>query len=435
MKLFSILLIALLLSISYGQNSQEVKVGSNRYDFYTGYILVNQTTNTSLFYSLTSAANTTINDPKPLILWMQGGPGCSSLYGVWMEFGPWYVANISGNLQLQERDITWGTYYHILTVDNPCTVGFNLRGTCNITDTQQAMIEVYYFLVGFFEKFPQLSKNPFYIFGESYGGKYIPYLAYEILNRGTKGFNFSGIGIGNPWTHPISQLDVFARSTYSMGIIGTNFRDQLIGYQTKGKENMINQQWMNATDMFNKVEDLLSDFNLTGGIFLNNFRDYSATEPLITVYGLTQAYLNSTSTKKWFNVSTDFNYNLCNGDVYQWWYSDFMKSVSDILSFVIQRTRVLLFNGADDIEVNTSGVLDFIRQLDWPGIKNFLKAPRQIWNSSYGILGSAKTYGNLTFVTVSGAGHMVPYYQPYSALDMVLRFVSNNTNWTKPFQH
>jgi vitellogenic carboxypeptidase-like protein len=417
------------------ETQETIKVGSNSYDFYTGYIMVNQTTNTSLFYSLSSAANKSLSAPNPLILWMQGGPGCSSLYGVWMEFGPWLVVVNGSNLTMQERDITWATYYHILTIDNPCTVGFNQRGTCNITSTQQAMVEVYYFLLSFFKAYPQLTNNPFYIFGESYGGKYIPYLAYEIITRGAKGFNFSGIGIGNAWTSPIVQLDVFARSTYSMGVIGQNFRDQLILYQTTGKANMINQQWINGTNMFNLVEDLLTDFNSTGGIFLNNYRDYSATEPIIVTYGLTQSFLNSTSTKQWFNVTPDFNYILCNGDVYVWWYPDFMQSVSDILSVVIQNTRVLLFNGADDIEVNTSGVLDFIGELSWPGIKKFQKAPKQIWNSTQGVLGTAKTYNNLTFVTVYKAGHMVPFYQPYSALDMVLRFINQDNNWSQPFPH
>lgn len=57
-----------------------------------------------------------------------------------MEFGPFVVVNNSGNLEVAERNITWGTYYHILTVDNPCTVGYNLAGTCNITNALDAEI-------------------------------------------------------------------------------------------------------------------------------------------------------------------------------------------------------------------------------------------------------------------------------------------------------
>lgn len=109
---------------------------------------------------------------------------------------------------------------------------------------------------------------------------------------------------------------------------------------------------------------------------MNNYRDYSATEPLDALYGLTNAYLNSESTKELFGVPVDLNYELCNGNVYLWWFPDFMQDVSNILTFVIENTRVLIYNGADDIEVNTSGVLDFIAQLGWKDIKKYLKSEK-----------------------------------------------------------
>jgi len=154
--------------------------------FYTGYLQANQTTNASLFYQLYPAINSTLDDPKPLILWLEGGPGCSSQYGSWLEFGPYYIANISGELRPQKREVTWSQYYHLLLIDNPSNAGFSQPGSDNVTDTETSQIEVYNVLVQFFEIYPQLKNNSFFIFGESYAGHYIPYLAYEILSRGAQ---------------------------------------------------------------------------------------------------------------------------------------------------------------------------------------------------------------------------------------------------------
>ena len=349
-----------------------------------------------------------------------------------MEFGPWVITNVSGTLTPVERNVTWSSSYHIFSVDNPCTVGFNYPGTCNITVTESAEIQVYNFLTGFFSQFKQLSTYPFYVFGESYAGKYVPYVAYEILTRGAQGYNFSGFGIGNAWTDPLVQIEVFSRMSYAANIIDPHYRRVVEEYQVQGRIDMLNNSFPSATNMFNVIENLLTEVNLTAGIFLNNYEDYSATEPLIALYDLTQPYLNSTSVKESYGIPADFNYTLCNSDVYNWFADDFMQSAAEILSFVISNTKVLMFNGADDIEVNTGGVIDFLRELSWPGIKDFVKSERMIWNSTQGVLGAAKYSTNLTFVTVNKAGHMVPFYQPSSALDMVTRWINGNNNWTQP---
>lgn len=431
--MFKITLVVILLWGAIAHNHKTVTLNQNTYNLYNGHFLVNTTTNTSLFYQLTTAANKTIYDEAPIIMWMQGGPGCSSLYGTWLEFGPWMVVNENGVPNPVERNLTWASYFHIFTVDNPCQVGFNYPGTCNITNTPDAEVEVYDFLVQFFEYFYQFAGYPFYVFGESYAGKYVPYVAYDILTQGAKGFNFQGVGIGNAWTDPGPQLSVFSRMSYAAGLIDQHYYSVISQYQTQGYNYILEGSYGAGTDMFNAIENLLTETNLTDCVFLNEYRDYCATEPLEFAYALGQSYLGSPSTMESFGIPGNFNYQLCNGNVYQWYYDDFMISASDILSYVIENTRVLLFNGQDDIEVNTSGVQDFIRQLNWSGIKFFLKSQRQVWNSTVGVLGSAKTWGNFTFVTVNKAGHMVPFYQPYSALEMVLRWTNQDSNWNVPY--
>jgi len=439
-KYYVMLLLSILI-ISRG-NAKESSSRYHYYEkgdmkFYTGYLLANETTNSTLFYQLIPALDSTIDDPKPLILWLQGGPGCSSQYGSWIEFGPYYVEDRDGQLTPTRRNVTWSQYYHILLIDNPNNAGFSKAGSVNVTDTETSQIEVYNGLVQFFEIYPQLVNNPFYVFGESYGGHYLPYLAYEILTRGAK-FNFSGIGIGNAWTDPYTQTTSFGEYSYAAGVIDLKFKQELVNLGVVAQDLILNGKLAEANDIFNQIENNLTMVSRTGGLFLNNYRSFlsaNPADPIFNFYALTQAYLNSSEAKAMYNVSQDFNYNLCNGDINNAWAYDQSTSVNKQLEYVLSKTRVLIFSGADDIECNTAGVLTFIAKLNWAGIKDFKQAKRQIWRTSSGISGNAKTSTNLTFVTVYKAGHYVPFYQPQNSLDMVKRFIDNHNDWTTPYLH
>eukprot|EP00331_Platyophrya_macrostoma_P020288 CAMPEP_0176467712 /NCGR_PEP_ID=MMETSP0127-20121128/38612_1 /TAXON_ID=938130 /ORGANISM="Platyophrya macrostoma, Strain WH" /LENGTH=165 /DNA_ID=CAMNT_0017861045 /DNA_START=32 /DNA_END=525 /DNA_ORIENTATION=- len=105
-------------------------------EYYTGYIPVNNVTNSSLFYTLYSAGgnnpNATTNTSNlstsaPLILWLQGGPGCSSWLGNINEFGP-MTANYNATTNkttLSANPSSWNNFAHLLFVDQPIGVGFS----------------------------------------------------------------------------------------------------------------------------------------------------------------------------------------------------------------------------------------------------------------------------------------------------------------------
>ncbi|STX37551.1 S10 family serine carboxypeptidase-like protein [Legionella feeleii] len=142
----------------------------------------------------------------PLTLWLNGGPGCSSMVGLFIENGPYLLQNLEtvtkpAAYHFKENPYAWTKVSHMLYLDNPVGTGFSLpsRYTSSPKEMRQNVVQA---LQEFFTRHPELKKNAFFIFGESYAGKDIPNIAYEI-KRSTD-FNLKGIGMGNGFIDPHS---------------------------------------------------------------------------------------------------------------------------------------------------------------------------------------------------------------------------------------
>lgn len=104
---------------------------------------------------------------RPLIIWLQGGPGASSTgYGNFAELGPL-------NMNLETRNYTWVKNANILFIDNPVGSGFSYADTIDVLCKNNTQIaeDLVEFMTQFYESLPAFKKVPLYIFGQSYGGK------------------------------------------------------------------------------------------------------------------------------------------------------------------------------------------------------------------------------------------------------------------------
>ncbi|CAI9765557.1 unnamed protein product [Fraxinus pennsylvanica] len=168
---------------------------------YSGYVTVDAKAGRALFYYFTES-----EDPssKPLVLWLNGGPGCSSIGGGAMtEQGPFRV-NPDGKT-LWYNKYAWNTVANVLFLESPAGVGFSYSNTSSdyIIGDKKTAADSYTFLVNWLERFPDYKTRDFYITGESYAGHYVPQLADLILenNKITNQtvINLKGIAIGNAY--------------------------------------------------------------------------------------------------------------------------------------------------------------------------------------------------------------------------------------------
>ena len=147
----------------------EIPDYSYRGRLYSGYL--SSSTVKQFHYMFNLASEDYEN--KPLVLWLNGGPGCSSLEGWASENGPMKLDS-KGKFNMNEY--SWNKVANMLYMESPGDVGFSyidskLDYELEINDDIAAQ-DNFNALQDFFKKFPSFKGKDFYISGESYAGIY-----------------------------------------------------------------------------------------------------------------------------------------------------------------------------------------------------------------------------------------------------------------------
>uniref|UniRef100_A0ACD5TMB5 Uncharacterized protein n=1 Tax=Avena sativa TaxID=4498 RepID=A0ACD5TMB5_AVESA len=202
------------------------------FDQYGGYVTVDEENGRALFYYLVEAPWGAAE--KPLVLWLNGGPGCSSLgYGAMQELGPFRVSQ--DNRTLIRNVNAWNNVANVIFLESPAGVGFSYSNTSSdyhLSGDERTADDAYVFLVKWLERFPEYKDRAFYISGESFAGHYVPELAATILLHNTYNnrtiVNLQGVLVGTPyldtnrnikgglnflWTHAVMSDEVYQNVT------------------------------------------------------------------------------------------------------------------------------------------------------------------------------------------------------------------------------
>jgi vitellogenic carboxypeptidase-like protein len=105
------------------------------------------------------------------------------------------------------------------------------------------------------------------------------------------------------------------------------------------------------------------------------------------------------------------------------------KSYAADVAYILGKVRTLVYNGQNDVVVNTPGVLQYLNGLSWHGASQWKRKQKTPWRIGGVVKGWAKVHDNLWFVLVNGAGHMVPTDQPLASYAMMEHFIHHNNNW------
>ncbi|XP_019877969.2 retinoid-inducible serine carboxypeptidase [Aethina tumida] len=391
--------------------------------------------NAHIFYwlYLTTAAVNNVTE-KPLVIWLQGGPGASSTgYGNFAELGPLDV-------DLKERNFTWVKNYNVLFVDNPVGTGFSyVENDAYATTNRQIAIDFVEFLKGFYKQNPIFVDTPLYIFCESYGGKMTAEIAL-ILDQAIKAqeinIKFKGVGLGDSWISPIDSVLSWAPYLLQLGIVDQNGYDKIVEAALTTQNSLNEGKYSEATMYWTITEMRVSE--VTSGVdFYNVLKKIENSSKRNKLFLPTAILRDEDDAKvnKIMNgdVRKALNISRAWGTQSSWVFSalreDFMKPVTDVVEKLLNETtiNVAIYNGQLDLIVDTPGTVKWVDELRWNGSENWKTVTRQPFVVNGIIEGFVKEADNLTFWWVNRAGHMVPSDNP-AAMEYILEHLIQRTS-------
>lgn len=132
---------------------------------------------------------------KEITIWLNGGPGCSSLDGLLQENGPFLWQ--SGTYEPVPNPYSWVNLTNMVYIDQPVSTGFS-PGSITVNDENDVASQFMGFWENFIDTF-SMEGYKVYITGESYAGQYIPYIASAMLDAEDECyFQVKGIQINDP---------------------------------------------------------------------------------------------------------------------------------------------------------------------------------------------------------------------------------------------
>ncbi|PYH91396.1 serine carboxypeptidase [Aspergillus ellipticus CBS 707.79] len=440
---------------------------------FSGYLDVGE--NEHIFFWFFEARNQEPTE-APLTVWINGGPGSSSMIGLFQENGP---CGVDSNGSLYNNPYSWNNASNMLYIDQPVQTGFsysiavpgyvdpstynvitlpdpicpeyaedmscgtyaypNVSLTANSTDN--AAPNFYKALQGFMGAFPQYSRETFHFTTESYGGHYGPVFNEYIeqqnanLTHDAKRIQLGSVMIGNGWYDPIIQYQAYYNFTVYPGntydyLPYNHSISSLLYNNLYGKGNCLDQLYDCAARGIDEVCSTADSFcaNEVESIYDNYLGrdeyDFRELTPDPFPYEFYVDYLNTASVQSALGVF--INYTESNNAVSLAFSSTgddgrLMRTTEDVAKLLAQNVTVAMYAGDADYNCNWLGGEAVSLKV---GAKNFSTAGYTDIITSDGVVhGQVRQAGKFAFTRVYESGHEVPFYQPLLALELFERVI------------
>ncbi|KAH9498900.1 Retinoid-inducible serine carboxypeptidase [Bulinus truncatus] len=398
-----------------------------------------------LFYWLYFTTHQSGYRNRPLILWLQGGPGGSGTgFGNFGELGPLDV-------NLKPRNTTWLQTSSLLFIDSPVGTGYSYAEddsafTTNVSEISSDLLTL---MKNFMKAYPDFQSIPFYIFSESYGGKMTADFSAVLYNEIQKGgilMDFKGFAMGDSWISPVDSTNSWGPFLYATSIVDLAGM-QRINAAAKKAESLVKEgRFKEATEAWSATEDVVGAES--AGVNFYNILDWGSESsswkhksnsdqrsPIDKLFDRhvrvmqnddLDTLMNGPIRKKLKIIPDKVIWGGQSGTVFNKQMGDFMKNVTSTVNDLVNNStlKVVIYSGQLDLICDVLGTeIWFYQNIDKS--QPFQKKPKQNFScgDKPGVCFYLKEFENLQFFWILDAGHMVPSDNGPGALAMVNKII------------
>eukprot|EP00928_Gymnodinium_smaydae_P080761 TRINITY_DN6439_c0_g1_i4.p1 TRINITY_DN6439_c0_g1~~TRINITY_DN6439_c0_g1_i4.p1 ORF type:complete len:485 (-),score=57.86 TRINITY_DN6439_c0_g1_i4:125-1579(-) len=400
-------------------------------------------------------------DPTaPVVLWMNGGPGCSSMDGLFYEHGPLLIDQDGKSFTRNPQ--AWTKLANMLYMEAPVGVGYSYsedkEDTQHLDDNQTAADNLQA-LKAFFAMFPEYKEREFYVSGESYGGVYVPTLSLKIFQDKSVDWKMKGFIVGNG----VFDWNLMAQSSipflYGHGAISSQqmaeadlachgkYADPSDACQDVLDRLMKNAAGLNAYDYYRNCfsESSANDLSkskprpILGWHLAKNADLFhtlvQAPRPAHPALGENVPCIDSVGGTNWLgredvrqalHIEPSLpSWQICSASIH--YTRDMSYSAPLLYRQMMGKYRILVYNGDTDM------ACDYLSDSWAMSSINATVDPAMNWvpwhvdaeggSQTAGFVTKYVTGPGMHFLTVKGAGHMVPQWKPEAAYLMLDRFL------------
>ncbi|XP_058799507.1 uncharacterized protein LOC131668992 [Phymastichus coffea] len=346
-------------------------------------------------------------ETKPLIIWLQGGPGGSSTgIGNFQEIGPLDV-------HMKLRNYSWVKDYNLLFIDSPVGSGFSYVESADLFSRTNSEVakDLLTCIAGFFRNMTVFTKTPTYILAESYGGK----IGVEFANlwfkdqiKGKIKSNLRGVGLIDSSISAIDNYSFFASYLLHFGFIDNSEFHAIDKVAKKLESAGKSTEWKKVVNLTLEIENLIG--NITHDMDWYNVLKEVNLSPKHSNDELNE--LMNNKVKKALNLKNLWSYQ--SFYVFMSLLEDNMKPVVHQVEQLLNETslKVYVLTGQLDFIINTPGTLKWIDKMKWKHTHQWLKTPRAPLVIDNVVEGYSKAYDRFKLFWVNRAGHMIPVDNP-----------------------
>ncbi|GJN05737.1 hypothetical protein PR202_ga23398 [Eleusine coracana subsp. coracana] len=377
------------------------------FSMYSGYITVDVAAGRALFYWLIEAAGVPA-ESAPLVLWLNGGPGCSSVgYGASEELGAFRI-NADGKT-LSLNAYPWNKVANMLFLDSPAGVGYSYSNTT----------------------------ADLYTAGDNKTGHYVPQLSQQVYlnNKGIEKpiLNFKGFMVGNAviddyhdyigtfeywWTHGL-----ISDETYQKLRLTCEFESSQHPSKACDKVYEIAEAEQGSIDAYSIYTPTCKKTSLHKRRLIRGKTPWlpRGYDPCTEKYST--KYYNLPEVQKALHANVTgipYAWTGCSDPLFEYW-KDSPRSMLPIYRELIAAgIRILVFSGDADSVVPLTATRYSIDALYLPTLTNWYP-----WYDDEEVAGWCQVYKGLTLVTIRGAGHEVPLHRPRLGLKLFEHFLQD----------